>query len=104
MIEPVAVIGSIAVPCCGIVLLFCFSLCTRRRVDQLEERVGVLETRATAPLAPAAPIVVAPPLRYVPPVVTPPYQYAPYPPFQQVAYQRPIASAPPARPEDVPHV
>jgi hypothetical protein len=88
MLEPVEIIASVAVPCFGVFLVYCYAFCLKRRVGGLEERVGLLENRpsATAPSLPAATphVVVIPPndtrRNYYPP----PFQYAPYPPYQQV--------------------
>jgi hypothetical protein len=86
MIEPIIIFSSVAVPCLGVVLVYFYSSCVKGRVGQLEERVGLLENRpqvgATAPMVPVVqqgqPVVVR--LPYTPPS----YQYAPYPPYQQV--------------------
>jgi hypothetical protein len=98
MIEPVLIFGSITVPCLGIALVYFYSCCVKGRVNQLEERVGLLENRpqvgATVPQVPQIPQGGMPVVVRVP--YTPPsYQYAPYPPFQQVP---PKPSAPFASP------
>lgn len=93
MIEPIVIVSSVAVPCLGVVLVYFYSCCVKGRVGRLEERIGLLENRATAPAVPqGAPVVVRVP--YTPPA----YQYAPYPPYQQVP---PRPSAPPAGPHHV---
>jgi hypothetical protein len=92
MIGPLEIIGSVAVPCLGVVLVYFYSCCVKRRVGHLEERVGLLEARpvgATAPVLPQGPVqVYRAPIAYTPPT----YQYAPYPPYQQVP-PRPSAPA-----------
>lgn len=94
MIEPIVIFSSVAVPCLGVVLVYFYSCCVKARVGRLEEKVELLENvGATAPVIPqAAPVVVRVP--YTPPA----YQYAPYPPYQQVP---PRPSAPPAGPRYV---
>lgn len=100
MIEPIVIFSSVAVPCLGVVLVYFYSCCVKGRMGMLEERVGLLENRATAPVVPqAAPVIPqAVPVVVRVPYTPPAYQYAPYPPYQQVP---PRPSAPPAGPHYV---
>jgi hypothetical protein len=97
VVGPVEIFGSVAIPCFGVVLVYFYSCCVKRRVGQLEERIGLLETRPVGAIAPVLPQASQVPVQvYRLPYTPPTYQYAPYPPYQQVPPRPSAPIGPPA--------
>jgi hypothetical protein len=82
---------SVTIPCLGVTMVYFYSCCVKRRVGQLEERVGILENRRPFVSAQQTPLAIP---SQEPVIVTVPYN----PPYtQSYGPYVPYPSAPPGK-------